>query len=381
MPGDVDNVLILGLAKTGSTGLYTSVKAALATAGLDYYCLFEPTRADQLHNIHRLAPKLPLLTKVMVAREPQLELRYDLFGKRITLLRDPRDMIVSFLLFRPFIRADVEWAQVEPFVAAIREKERDPASTSVRALHQLADDLGLASYRLDRVVEFMEWQEALIDRHDVFTVHYADFVAGRLDGLSAYLGIDVVPEVPSSPWLDHIMRSGATGDWRNWFTPEDVVHYRPVVARYMKRFDFGDDWALAEVPEIASATGSGYIEGKYQRRRRQQEQRRNGLRLDTAEASQREHVEHLASDGHSQALYRLAKAAAAGRDDADVARAHRLAHRAAVQGHRPAMRLLAELYRRGNGVAPDPAQAEFWAAEGAGAPRPRSGLRRLLGRR
>ncbi|HEX6257013.1 MAG TPA: hypothetical protein VFZ70_14495, partial [Euzebyales bacterium] len=110
MPGSPsDNVLILGLAKTGSTGLYTSVKAALAAAGHDHYCLFEPTRADQLHSIHRYAPQLPLLAKVMIAREPQLELRYDLFPRKVTMLRDPRDVIVSFLLFRPFIRADVAW--------------------------------------------------------------------------------------------------------------------------------------------------------------------------------------------------------------------------------------------------------------------------------
>jgi TPR repeat protein len=45
------------------------------------------------------------------------------------------------------------------------------------------------------------------------------------------------------------------------------------------------------------------------------------------------------------------------------------------------MRLLADLYRRGHGVAADERQAEFWASEGAGQERPRGGLRRLLGRR
>jgi len=379
MSASPDNILILGLAKTGSTGLYNNVKAALADAGHDYYCLFEPTRPDQLHSIDRYAPELPLLTKVMIAREPDLQLRYDRFPRRVTLLRDPRDMIVSFLLFRPFIRADVPWQQVEPFVEAIRAKERDPASASVQALHHLADDLGLASYRLDRVVEFMEWQEALIDRHDVFTIRYEDFIAGRLDGLCAYLGLAVDTGAAASPWLAHILRSGESGDWRHWFTEEDVTAYRPYVARYMKRFEYPDEWALADDPVISTETASAYIEGKYRNRRRQQEQRRDGLTLDADAPAQREHMEHLAEDGHSQAMYRLAKAAVAG--TGDPAPAFRLAHRAAVQGHRPAMRLLAQLYRRGHGVDADEVQAEFWAAEGAGEQRPRGGLRRLLGRR
>jgi hypothetical protein len=380
MPGtpSTDSVLILGLAKTGSTGLYTSVKAALARAGHDHYCLFEPTRADQLHSIHRYAPRLPLLTKAMIAREPQLALRYDLFPRKVTMLRDPRDMIVSFLLFRPFIRADVSWDRVEPFVEAVRAKERDPASMSVRALHRLADDLGLASYRLSRVVEFMEWQEVLIDRHRIFAVRYADYIAGRLDPLSSYLGVQVERSTPASPWLDHIMRSGTTGDWRHWFTPEDIDTYRPYVTRYMERFGYADDWALATEPVIAPETSSRYIQGKYHRR---QQRRRLGLMADADPTTQRAQLEHLAADGHSQAMYRLARAAANGSGSGDPVRASQLAYRAAVQGHKPAMRLLADLYRRGDGVEADERSAAFWAAEGEGRQPQPTGLRRLLSRR
>jgi hypothetical protein len=377
MPDAPANILILGLAKTGSTGLYTTVKGALAAAGHDVYCLFEPTRADQLHSLHRLAPELPLLTKVMIAREPDLHLDHDRFERKVTLLRDPRDMIVSFLLFRPFIRADAPWAQVELFVDAIRAKERDPSSSSVHELHLLADELGLASYRLERVVEFTEWQEALVDRHDIHAVRYEDFVAGRLDDLRSYLDLDldIGNGAGSSPWPDHIMRSGGPIDWRHWFTEDDVTTYRPALERYMKRFEYADDWELAAAPRIDPAAASGHIEGRYQRRQAQQRQRRGGSSLDAGVADQRERLVQLASDGHSQALYRLARATI------DPAEAARLAHRAAAQGHKPAMRLLSEAYRRGRGVPADEGRARFWAEEaGAGERRP-GGLRRLLRRR
>jgi hypothetical protein len=210
-------------------------------------------------------------------------------------------------------------------------------------------------------------------------VRYEDFIAGRLGAPSAYLGLDIDNSAAASPWLAHILRSGESGDWRHWFTEEDVTAYRPYVTHYMKRFEYPDDWVLADDPSISPETASGYIEGKYRSRRRQQAQRRNGLTLDAGAPAQRDHMEHLAEDGHSQAMYRLAKVAVGG--DGEPGRAFRLAHKAAVQGHRPAMRLLADLYRRGHGVAADERQAEFWASEGAGQERPRGGLRRLLGRR
>lgn len=367
------SILILALAKTGSTGLYNNVKAALAEAGHDHYCLFEPTRPEQLHNIHTYAPEQPLLTKVMIAREPDLHLRYERFDRRVTLLRDPRDMIVSFLLFRPFIRADVPWEQVEPFVEAIRAKERDPSSRSVEQLHDLADELDLASYRVERVVEFMQRQEALIDRHDVFTVRYEDFIVGRLDALSDHLGVAVDNDARTSPWLDHILRAAGSGDWRHWFTADDVAAYRPHVEPYMKRFDYDDEWRLADEPTIDPSTASEYLEGKYRKRYRQQQQRRDGLALDLDTPEQRARVEQLASDGNAQANYRLARAAD---DDAET---FRLARRAAIQGHRAAMRLVAECHAMGRGTPADPDRARFWA-EQAGDREPRRGWRRLLDR-
>ena len=383
MASSPDNIAILGLAKTGSTGLYNNTKAALARSDHDYYCLFEPTRPNLLHSIRRYAPEMPLLTKVMIAREPDLQLPYEHFGKRVTLLRDPRDMIVSFLLFRPFIRADVAWQQVEPFVAAVRQKEQDPASRSVQSLHALADELGLASYRLPRVVEYMEWQESLIDRRSVFTVRYEDFIVGRLDGLNDYLGFAVDSDTSTSPWLDHILRAAGSGDWQHWFTQDDISYYRPYIAAYMKRFDYDDDWLLAQEPHIDPATASQYIEGKYRKRCNQQEQRRKKLSLDLAVPEQRARVEQLAEDGDAQAMYQLAKASLDGDDVASF----RLTYRAAIQGHRSAMRRLGQLYRDGRGVRADADTAAFWAAEARGSDaqavpsdeaRP-GGLRRVAG--
>lgn len=148
----------------------------------------------------------------------------------------------------------------------------------------------------------------------------------------------------------------------------------------MKRFDYDDDWELAEQPVIDPSTASQYIEGKYRKRFAQQEQRRRKLALDIDTPEERARVEQLAEDGHAQAMYVLAKAAL----DTDAATGFRLTYRAAIQGHKPAMRQLGLLYRDGRGVDADAKQAEFWSAEADadqtddGPPR-KSTVRRALG--
>jgi hypothetical protein len=190
-------------------------------------------------------------------------------------------------------------------------------------------------------------------------VRYEDFIVGRLDPLNEYLGFAVENRTTTSPWLDHILRAAGTGDWRHWLTKSDIVFYRPFVARYMKRFEYDDDWELAEQPTIDPSTASQYIEGKYRQRYAQQEQRRKKLALDLDVPEQRARVEQLAEDGDANAMYRLAKALV----DSDERAAFRLTQCAAAQGHRPAMRQLAMLYRKGRGVEPDPELAAFWSAE------------------
>ena len=64
------------------------------------------------------------------------------------------------------------------------------------------------------------------------------------------------PEIPHS--LQRVVRSRRAGNWRDWFCPEDVRHYRPLVAGYMARYGYPDEWELNARPVISPEECSKY---------------------------------------------------------------------------------------------------------------------------
>jgi len=68
-------------------------------------------------------------------------------------------------------------------------------------------------------------------------------------------------------------RTKSYGDWRNWFTEEDVRIFEPLFAPYMELVGYeATDWALAPEPVVDPATASRYMrriaaEGRFDRLR------------------------------------------------------------------------------------------------------------------
>lgn len=386
------SILVLGAGKTGTTGLYHSIKGAL-DPDEGFYLLFEPTRAEPFRALARYAPDRPILTKVMIHRAASCQLDEVAFTHRILVVRDPRDVMVSRLLFRPLIRRAVRDAAVvdlQRFLGALRDKEADPASWSLRALHELADGLGLGSSSFGSFVATLDDTVHADQRGVYFTSRYEEFVDGKLGDLSAYLGRDVVNrEAGRDSWLSHITRSKGWGDWRHWFTADDVAFFRPRFERYMDHFGY-TDWSLASDPAIDPATSSGFIARKLEERRPQVEARyvTKWSVASVCDAREVESLTEMAEDGDAVSAQRLALLYRAGRVvDADPAAAVRWARHGAIQGHTPSMRLLADLVGEGAAGDPDPDGASRWRADASAlaaaatpqAPRPpRRGSNRRL---
>src|SRR5215210_8065320 len=132
-------VVIYGLAKSGTTALFYLVKGALAP---DAVCLFEPRafdpRALRPRQLARLLGRVrepDVLAKVLPFRpsEPADAASFSGFDKQILIVRDPRDRVVSRLLYgvydSTFYRRDEELAA---FVGLLKRKEAGPRSVSVR---------------------------------------------------------------------------------------------------------------------------------------------------------------------------------------------------------------------------------------------------------
>ena len=58
-----------------------------------------------------------------------------------------------------------------------------------------------------------------------------------------------------------MVRKKAVGDWRHWFTEEDVDLFKPAYLPYMELIGYDcDDWALSEHPVIEPEYSSMYIQ-------------------------------------------------------------------------------------------------------------------------
>ncbi len=54
-------------------------------------------------------------------------------------------------------------------------------------------------------------------------------------------------------------RTRGYGDWKNWFTAEDVAFFRPLLDDYVRLAGLPDDWELAATPTVPPEFASAYV--------------------------------------------------------------------------------------------------------------------------
>jgi hypothetical protein len=249
-------ILIVGIARSGTSALYFKLKEALPEAT---WCLYEPPRFD---------PSDPggspdVLAKIVIGPPGEFDYTsFREFDKKIMIVRDPRDNIVSRILYRPCateaFRKDK--AKIAVFINALLCKESDPHSISVVALIELFRLLNGSDGPLRPTL----CHDLALDFHranDEFVVcKYEDFIAGRYGTIEDYLDIAMPSgEAAVTAQYEHVVRAKMANDWKNWFTAEDVAYFRPRLAAFMRAYAYPDNWALAAEPHISPAHGSEFV--------------------------------------------------------------------------------------------------------------------------
>jgi hypothetical protein len=245
--------LIVGAAKSGTTALVYSVAKALGQAQI----YFE----EPISTLDRLPANVAV--KLLLEDESNCDISAlgAGFDRKILLVRDPRDNLVSRLLYfvagsRQLLGSD---ARLDRFLYLLYTKQRDPDAVTVldllAAMHETARTV------LDQSVETGMRLADFIDanRDAWFIMSYEALVAGDLAGLSAYLGVTVRGHVSVDPTYARVERTRGRGDWRNWLTASDVADIRPILAPVMRRLGYEDDWERAPVPLIAPKHSWEYV--------------------------------------------------------------------------------------------------------------------------
>jgi hypothetical protein len=267
-------IAVFGAHKTGTTAVWTKIRDSVTWEPRLLFepLTYEPEPEDGVDGV---------LAKVMLVPPDALdmpEVQYDGFvdfERTVMIRRDPRDWVVSAVLFSLQRHAGIwdDRARLEEILAMLRRKEADPRSVDIVEVfaqvcaHGLGVPLEVGLAAMRKRLEFMlEFAGRLTDP---LVLAYEDFVDGRLGALADYLDVEMTADAPIvDAEYRHVPRTCAHGSWRNWFTAKDIEVFRPVVGPYMERWGYEDRWELSPEPRIPVHESSGYVERVATLRRR-----------------------------------------------------------------------------------------------------------------
>jgi hypothetical protein len=258
-------ILILGTGKSGTTVMVYKVSGGLPncqafSGGRPGKHLGEYENAVYKHTYDERKGKSFELYREHLEKE-----NYD---RKIWMARDPRDTAVSRMLYRRHKGHRGNRKQYKTHLELVLKKEKDPASIPFFELcrhsgndgwpRSIKDVVAEERVRYDRMHHFVK---ELGD--DWFLFAYEDMIAGNFAALNDYLGFDVKADgqVPQTMVKSKVLRKKATGDWRLWFTEQDVELFKPAYKNYMELIGYDwSDWSLSKNPVIEPEYSSVYIQ-------------------------------------------------------------------------------------------------------------------------
>lgn len=180
---------------------------------------------------------------------------FPLYDKVVWIIRDPRDQLISSFFYRWYHIHKPDSAAFHRALTLTRKKESSPTDVPFHTLAQGgAHQKVFARIYQPVLAELEKWKDA------IFVVKYEDILNGSVEGLENWLGrsVDLTAEV-KQPAV-HVARSNTAGNWRKWFTNEDVTFYKPLLSPYLKAFGYcAEDWTLDVPGCLPPAVGSEYM--------------------------------------------------------------------------------------------------------------------------
>lgn len=279
-------IVIAGLAKSGTSALAFRIKNTL------------PRRAIFLHEPARYAPSIEDLSrsvaaKILLYNAPN-EVDYESFGhfdKKILVVRDPRDRLISSILYQVAGSFWEDERKVSKFIELLKHKESAPDTVSVLTIMRLLEEYrwhyfwkkSLSSPKPGKIRKRLEninfWKSSMYGGHlsltmefhsrhqDYFVIKYEDFISGATEGLERYLGFRLSSEVIRDKRLDMVARTKKSGGWKDWFLDEDIAFFRPRFLDFMKKYRYADKWKINKNPRIYAEYSSKYVRWFIEERR------------------------------------------------------------------------------------------------------------------
>jgi hypothetical protein len=258
-------IMILGLGKSGTTALLYKVAAGLP--GCQAFSGGRPGKyvGDYENAVYKHTYEARKGKDFDLYREHLSNERYD---RRIWISRDPRDAAVSRMLYRWHRGYAGHKKHYLSHLELVRKKEQDPLSVPFIEICRYAGHDGWPVAAEDVIEEERIRYEEMGNfvrtlGSDWFLFTYEDMVGGNYAALNDYLGFEIGKdmEIPESTGKAKVIRKKATGDWRHWFTREDIDRFKSVYLPYMELTGYDcDDWLTSPNPVIEPEFSSLYMQ-------------------------------------------------------------------------------------------------------------------------
>ena len=257
-------VLILGLGKSGTTGMVYKVAGGLPNCHA--FSGGKPGKysGDYENAVYKHTYEERKGKNFEVYRKHFARFQYD---RKVWMARDPRDAAVSRILYRFHKGLLFNRKQYEAYFDLILKKEQNPRAVPFIEICRYASHLDWPVSR-EKVIEeervrysrMRDFVKGLGEGWYLFK--YEDMVTGQFTDINRYLGFELKSEaeVPKGTGKDKVIRKKAFGDWRHWFTEEDVALFKPAYLPYMEAIGYDcEDWAPAADPVIEPQFSSVYV--------------------------------------------------------------------------------------------------------------------------
>jgi hypothetical protein len=258
-------IFILGTGKSGTTALVYKV-----AAGLPNCQAFSGGRPGKyIGNYENAVYKHTYEESKGKSFELFLDhLKKEYYDRKIWMARDPRDVAVSRMLYRWQRGNKGQEEQYQAHLNLVLKKESDPRSISFSEIYRYAR---FDEWPISMEAVFQEEHARYQRMHDFvkqlgddwFFFTYENMVAKNFDALNEYLGFSVHADanIPQSTGKAKVIRKKSTGDWRHWFTEDDIKLLKPAYTPYMERIGYDcTDWTLDPNPAIEPQYSSEYMQ-------------------------------------------------------------------------------------------------------------------------
>jgi len=254
-------ILIYGQPKSGTTALTYKIANAL---GNSTQVIFEPKSRNR-----EIETGENIVTKCLFGLPPHPVTPYEImeysdYDKKIWIGRDPRDIFISGFLYRWYHRHKPNEKAFNRVLERVKLKEKNCKSIPFYLLHRYRTD-GKALSPEELKLCHQKISKALSDfikdlDSGWFILKYEDMVDGNFVKLNQYLGFNVRDEAEVPEKLTRVARSKSYGNWRMWFTKEDVEFYRDLYTEYMQLMNYDiNDWEILDNETLPPELGSEYM--------------------------------------------------------------------------------------------------------------------------